>query len=104
MGLRKDSPFYEDLVMTPCKRLDEVRCRPLMFIMLEEDREIQKRRNPSDQYENPNRKFESSTQRSYTSKPYSKLYHHRVNSLEDAGEEEELPKIDDYCFSVEFQV
>ena len=25
MGLRKDSPFYEDLVMTPCKRLDDVR-------------------------------------------------------------------------------
>ena len=40
MGLRKDSPFYEDLVMTPCKRLDEVRCRALRFIMLEEDKEV----------------------------------------------------------------
>ncbi|XP_023735311.1 uncharacterized protein LOC111883158 [Lactuca sativa] len=26
MGLRKDSPFYEDLVMTPGNRLDRVRC------------------------------------------------------------------------------
>ena len=65
MGLRKDSPFYEDLVMTPCKRLDEVRCRALKLIRLEEDREIHKRSNPSDQYESPNRKAESSTQRSY---------------------------------------
>ncbi|KAL7586986.1 hypothetical protein Lser_V15G37217 [Lactuca serriola] len=101
MGLRKDSPFYEDLVMTPCKRLDEVRCRALRFIRFEEDREIQKRSNPSDQYENPNRKPESSTQRSYKSKPYSKPVHHRVNALKDGGEEEELPKITDYCFSVD---
>lgn len=24
MGLKKDSPFHADLVMTPCKKLDEV--------------------------------------------------------------------------------
>ncbi|KAL7609104.1 hypothetical protein Lser_V15G13261 [Lactuca serriola] len=47
IGLRKDSPFYEDLVMTPLKRLDEVRCRALRFIRLEEDKEIQKRCNCS---------------------------------------------------------
>ena len=29
MGLKKDSLFYEDLVMTPCKKLDEVRSRLL---------------------------------------------------------------------------
>ncbi|XP_023743491.2 uncharacterized protein LOC111891665 [Lactuca sativa] len=101
MGLRKGSPFYEDLVMTPCKRLDEVRCRALRFIRLEEDREIQKRSNPLDQYESPNRKDESSTQRYYKSKPYSKIDHHRVNALKDEGEEEELPKITDYCFYVD---
>ncbi|XP_023767595.3 uncharacterized protein LOC111916202 [Lactuca sativa] len=77
MGLRKDSLFYEDLMMTPCKRLDEVRCRAL-------------------------RKVESLTQRSYKSKPYSKPDHHKVNSIEDGGEEEkELPKITDYCFYVD---
>ena len=29
IGLKKDSPFYEDLVMTPCKRMEEVRSRTL---------------------------------------------------------------------------
>ncbi|KAL7602922.1 hypothetical protein Lser_V15G16606 [Lactuca serriola] len=101
MGLRKDSPFYEDLVMTSCKGLDEVRCRALRFNRLEEDKEIQKRSNTLNQYENPNRKVESSTQRSYKLKPYSKLDHHRVNALEDGGEEEELPKIIEYCLSVD---
>ena len=65
MGLRKDSPFYKDLVMNPCKILDEVRCRELKFISLEEDREFKKRSSSVDQYENPNRKAESSNQRSY---------------------------------------
>ena len=41
MGLKKYSLFYEDLVMTPCKRLDEVRSRAFRFIRLEEDKEIQ---------------------------------------------------------------
>lgn len=37
MGLKKDSPFYEDLVNTLCKKLDKVRNRALRFIRLEED-------------------------------------------------------------------
>jgi hypothetical protein len=41
MGLSKDSPFYEDLVMNPCRKLDEVRNRALRFIRLEEDKKIQ---------------------------------------------------------------
>ncbi|KAL7607638.1 hypothetical protein Lser_V15G16767 [Lactuca serriola] len=56
MGLRKDSPFYEDLVVTPCKRLDEVRCRSLRFISIEEDKEVQNMSNPLSHYENSNRK------------------------------------------------
>ena len=87
--------------MTTCKRSDEVRYWALRFIWIEEDREIQKRSNPSNQYENTNRKAESSTSRSYKSKLHSKSDHHRVNALEDEEEEEELPKITDYCFSVD---
>lgn len=34
---KKDSPFYEDLVNTLCKKLDKVRNRALRFIRLEED-------------------------------------------------------------------
>ena len=49
MGLPKDSQFYEDLVMNPCRNLDEARTRALRFIRLEDDRTIQKRMNPSKQ-------------------------------------------------------
>lgn len=47
MILKIDSPFYEDLVMTPCKKLDEVGTRALRFIRLEEDKKIQKSTNTS---------------------------------------------------------
>ncbi|XP_023733891.1 uncharacterized protein LOC111881731 [Lactuca sativa] len=77
MGLKKDSPFYEDLVMTQCKRMDEVRSRALRFIRLEEEKEIQKRSNPPSSYDHLNRKADSLAQRSYKSKPYSKPDHHR---------------------------
>ncbi|KAJ0603540.1 putative retrotransposon gag domain-containing protein [Helianthus annuus] len=43
MGLLKDSLFYDDLVMTPCMNLDEVRNRALRFIRLEDDKRIQER-------------------------------------------------------------
>ncbi|XP_052621755.1 uncharacterized protein LOC111911050 [Lactuca sativa] len=36
MGLKKESPFYEDLVTTPCKRMDEVRSRALRYDIQEE--------------------------------------------------------------------
>lgn len=32
MGLKNDSSFYEDRVMTPCKRLDEVTNIVLKFL------------------------------------------------------------------------
>ncbi|KAJ0604283.1 putative retrotransposon gag domain-containing protein [Helianthus annuus] len=41
MGLLEDSQFYDDLVMTPCRNLDEVRNRALRFIRLEDDERIQ---------------------------------------------------------------
>ncbi|XP_076949747.1 uncharacterized protein LOC143622509 [Bidens hawaiensis] len=59
MGLKKDSSFYEDLVMNPCKNLDEARNRDLRFIKLEEDRRIQQRMDDSNSYNNLNRKSDS---------------------------------------------
>ncbi|KAL8245827.1 hypothetical protein R6Q59_007043 [Mikania micrantha] len=41
MGLIKESPFYEDIVMNPCG--NEVWHRALIFFGFEEDREIQRR-------------------------------------------------------------
>ena len=89
MGLKKDSPFYEDLVMTPCKKLDEVRSRTIRFIRLEEDKEVQRKSSTPNSYDHPNRKTDSSSsQRSFKAKPYSKPDTHRVNALEEEMEEE----------------
>lgn len=56
MGLKTDSPFYKDLIMTPCRRTDEVRSTALRFIRLEEEKKIQKRSKPPSSYDHPNRK------------------------------------------------
>lgn len=72
MGLEKDSPFYEDFIMTPCRKVNEVRSRAVRFIRLEEDMEIQERTNSPSSNDNPNRKVDSLAQRSYKSKLYSK--------------------------------
>ena len=81
--------------------MDEVRSRALRFIRLEEDKEIQKRGSPLNSYDKRNRKVESSSQICYNSKPYAKPDHHRVNTLDDEGEEEKFPKITDYYFFVD---
>jgi hypothetical protein len=53
-------------------------------------------------HDHPNRKTDfSSSQRSFKAKPYSEPDHHRANALEEEIEEEEFPKIIDYCFSVD---
>lgn len=59
IGLKKDSLFYEDIVMTPCNKLDEVRNRALLFISLEEDKKIYNKSDTS--YEHPNKKNECSS-------------------------------------------
>lgn len=65
MGVKKDTPFYEDLVMNHCKNLDEARNRALRFIRLEEDKAIKQRLDGSNSYNHSNRKSDSSS-----SKPY----------------------------------
>ena len=47
MGLQKDSQFYQDLVMNPCRNLDEARNRALRYIRLEDDKKMQDRMNAS---------------------------------------------------------
>ena len=102
MGLPKDSQFYEDLVMNPCRNLDEARTRALRFIRLEDDRTIQKRMNPSTNYNNSNKKADSSPYKSYKSKSYSKSENNRINAIEeDEDNDEEYPKLTEYCFSVD---
>ncbi|KAK1413102.1 hypothetical protein QVD17_34866 [Tagetes erecta] len=98
MGLQKNSLFYEDIVMNPCRNLDEVRSRALRFIRLEDDKKIhQKLEIPK--YESSNRKSDS-PHKQYRSKPYNKQDSPRINAVEEE-DEEEYPKISDYCFSVD---
>ena len=42
MGLKKDSSFYEELLMTPHKFMDEAKSRAQTFIRLEKDKDIKK--------------------------------------------------------------
>lgn len=101
MGLRRDSPFYEDIVMNPCRNLDEVRNRALRYIRLEEDKIIQRRIETPSTYDRPNRKTEASSAKYYKSKPYSRSDDYRVNAVEGEDDDECYPKLTDYCFSVD---
>lgn len=38
MSVKKDYPFFEDLVINSCKRMDEVGSRMMKFIRLQEDK------------------------------------------------------------------
>ncbi|KAI3744710.1 hypothetical protein L1987_57801 [Smallanthus sonchifolius] len=44
------------------------------------------------------RKSESSSFKTHRSKPYSRADNHRINVMEDDEEEENYPKLTDYCF------
>ncbi|XP_076916053.1 uncharacterized protein LOC143575619 [Bidens hawaiensis] len=99
MGLKKDTPFYEDLVMNPCRNLDEARNMALRFIKLEENRMIQQRLDGSSSNNHPNRKSDSPSSKPYRPKPYS--MNNRVNMVDDDKDDESYPKLHDYCFSVD---
>ncbi|KAK1411207.1 hypothetical protein QVD17_37753 [Tagetes erecta] len=98
MGLKKDSPFYDDLVMTPCRNLDEVRTRALRFIRLEDDKKIQDRIGSTIKQEHQDKKQESLFKNNKT-KPYFKHDNQNVHAMEYDEDEEEYPKISEYCFS-----
>ncbi|KAJ0898693.1 putative retrotransposon gag domain-containing protein [Helianthus annuus] len=98
MGLQRDSQFYQDLVMNPCRNLDEARNRALRYIRLEDDKKMQEKMNASSTYESTNRKSESS-HKPYRSRPYDKNENKRVNVVQDE-DPEEYPELSEYCFSV----
>ncbi|KAK1431738.1 hypothetical protein QVD17_08334 [Tagetes erecta] len=100
MGLKKDSPFYNNLVMTPCKNLVEVRTRALRFIRLEDDKKIQDRIGSIIKQEHQDKK-QGSLFKNNKTKPYFKLDNPNVHAVEYDEDEEEYPKISEYCFSVD---
>ncbi|XP_076945345.1 uncharacterized protein LOC143616391 [Bidens hawaiensis] len=78
MGLKKDSPVYDDLVMTPCRNLDEVRNRALRYIRLKDDKKAHGNLIIP-KYESTNRKSDS-PQKFSRPKPYSKQDSPRINA------------------------
>ncbi|KAJ0539152.1 putative retrotransposon gag domain-containing protein [Helianthus annuus] len=95
MRLQKDSPFYDGLFMTPCRKLDEVRFMALRFNRLEDDKRIQDRLIGSSKHEK-----QGSFYKNNRSKPYSKHDNQNVHAVEQE-EDEEYPRISEYCFSVD---
>ncbi|XP_076908950.1 uncharacterized protein LOC143566046 [Bidens hawaiensis] len=88
MGLKKNSQFYDDLVKTPCRNLDEVRNWALRYIRLEDN----KRTHGSlivPKYEFTNRKSDSPPKFSRP-KPYSKQDSPRINAMEEDEDDEEI--------------
>ncbi|XP_076890307.1 uncharacterized protein LOC143541352 [Bidens hawaiensis] len=102
MGLQKDSTFYQDLVMTPCSNLDEVRNRALRFIRLEEDQRIKDQLNTPAKSETQDKK-QGSYFRNNGSKPYSKPNGKKINAVKDEKDDEDCPRISNYCFSVDMR-
>ncbi|XP_076953929.1 uncharacterized protein LOC143628158 [Bidens hawaiensis] len=93
MGLKKDSPLYDDLVMTPCRNLDEVRNRALRYIRLEDDKKAHGNLIIP-KYESTNRKSDF-PQKFSRPKPYSKQDSPRINAVEEYEDDVEYPKFFD---------
>ncbi|KAF5785840.1 putative retrotransposon gag domain-containing protein [Helianthus annuus] len=96
MGLLKDSLFYDDLVMTPCGNLDEVRTRALRFIRLEDDKRIQERQVGSSKQEKQGSSFKNNKFKSY-----HRNENQNVHAVDQEEDDEDYPPISEYCFSVD---
>ncbi|KAJ0942255.1 putative retrotransposon gag domain-containing protein [Helianthus annuus] len=96
MGLLKDSLFYDDLVMTPCRNLDEVRTRALRFIWLEDDKRIQERQVGSSKQEKQGSSFKSNKFKSY-----NRTDNQNVHAVDQEEDDEDCPPISEYCFSID---
>lgn len=97
MGLSKDSLYYQDLVMTPCRSLDEARNHALRFIRLEEDELLRKRMEPPSTYDRPNRRTETPVFRLSKNKPYTRAVEQRTV---EKPQHSQYPKLTEFCLPV----
>ncbi|XP_021992015.1 uncharacterized protein LOC110888818 [Helianthus annuus] len=100
MGSQKDSPFYDDLVKTPCRNLDEDRNRAIRFIRLKDDKRIQDKLSGSTKHEY-NDKKQGSFYKNNRLKSYYKPDNQNVHVVDQYKDEEEYPRISEYCFSID---
>ncbi|XP_076950378.1 uncharacterized protein LOC143623328 [Bidens hawaiensis] len=99
MGLKKDSPFYVNLVMTPCRNVDDVRNRALRYIRLEDDKKAHGNLIIP-KYESTKRKSDS-PQTFSRPKPYSKQNSSRINAVEGDEDDEKYPRLSKYFFKID---
>nr|XP_043631615.1 uncharacterized protein LOC122603068 [Erigeron canadensis] len=97
MGLRSDSPLYDDLSENPCRSLLEARIRGSRYA----DEEDRMRIKLQSAYDCPNRKLKAPSFISLRAKPYSRSDYHRIDNVDKDKENEEYPNINDYHFSVD---
>nr|XP_043633418.1 uncharacterized protein LOC122604605 [Erigeron canadensis] len=97
MGLSKDYLYYQDLVMTPCKSLDEARNRALRFIRLEEDELLRKRMKTPSTYDHPNRRTETPVFRPSKNKPYTRAVQQRTV---EKPQNSQYPELYEFCLPV----
>nr|XP_043619741.1 uncharacterized protein LOC122591543 [Erigeron canadensis] len=90
-GFHKGSKFQEDLIMTPCRNLDEAKVRAARFIRLEEN-ELTTLKLDALSYDHPNRKAETQVFKP-RHKPCSRHVVEEVDGVE-------YPTLASYCFSV----
>nr|XP_043619638.1 uncharacterized protein LOC122591434 [Erigeron canadensis] len=96
-GLHKGSKLQEDLIMTPCRNLDEAKARAARFIRLEEN-ELTSSKLEALSYDRPNRKAETPVFKP-RNKPYTRHVDNQVNAVEE-DDGVEYPALLTYCFSV----
>nr|XP_043639297.1 uncharacterized protein LOC122610367 [Erigeron canadensis] len=96
-GLHKGSKFQEDLIMTPCRNLDEAKARATRFIRLKEN-ELTTSKVDALSYDRPNRKAETPVFKP-RHKPYSRHVNDQVNVVEE-DDRVEYPTLASYYFSV----
>nr|XP_043612739.1 uncharacterized protein LOC122584746 [Erigeron canadensis] len=96
-GLHQGFKFQEDLIMTPCRNLDEAKARATRFIRLEEN-ELTTAKLEGLSYNRPNCKTETPVFKP-RHKPYTRHVQNQIGVVEEE-ERVEYPTLSTYCFTV----
>jgi hypothetical protein len=86
--------------MNPCRTLEEVRTRAMRFIRLEDDKKTQERLTASTYPETQDRN-QGSSFKNNRPKLYSRSDKQSIHVVQDEEDDEEYPKISEYCFSID---
>nr|XP_043615873.1 uncharacterized protein LOC122587773 [Erigeron canadensis] len=96
-GLHLGSKFQKDLIMTPCRNLDEAKARAARFIGLEEN-ELTTAKLDALSYDRPNHRTDTPAF-NQRHKPYTRHDKNQINVVEEE-EGNEYPTLSTYCFTI----